>query len=319
MEETLGIIKAVCISDVRGIQKRNVGEANLSIGWGVEDDAHGGEWHRQVSLLSYDKIQEFNSLGAGVKHGDFGENLVVEGIDFRCLPVGTLLRCGEAVLKITQIGKECHNHCQIYNKMGDCIMPREGVFARVIQDGSISVGDRMEVIISSRQLTAAVVTLSDKGSRGERVDNSGPIITMILEQFGYSVESRILLPDDQKRLEEVLADLSDRRQIDLILTTGGTGFSRRDMTPEATMAVAHRHAPGIAEAIRAHSLTITGRAMLSRGVSVIRGGTLIVNLPGSPKAAREILEYILPHLQHGIEILRGDVTECATTERKALK
>lgn len=317
MAETTGIVQAVCISNIRGIQKRDVQSAGIRIGWGVENDAHGGDWHRQVSLLSYEKIQEFNRLGAGVKHGDFGENLVVEGIDFRSLPVGTLLQCGGAVLEITQIGKECHTHCQIYHKMGDCIMPREGVFARVVQEGSISAGDRMEVIVQTRRPYAAVVTLSDKGSRGEREDKSGPLITQMLAKAGYLVEDQILLPDDQKRLEEALVDLSDRRQIDLILTTGGTGFSRRDVTPEATMAVAERNAPGIAEAIRVHSLAITGRAMLSRGVSVIRGGTLIINLPGSPKAAREILEYILPHLDHGIEILRGDAAECATTEREA--
>jgi len=306
-----GIIKAVCISEVRGVQKRQVGSARLAVGWGVEGDAHGGDWHRQVSLLSYDKVQRFNRLGAGVGHGDFGENIVAEGIDFGGLTVGTLLKCNEAVLEITQIGKECHGHCRIYYKMGDCIMPREGVFARVIKDGIISVGDKMEVVMQEKQrFRTAVVTLSDKGACGEREDQSGPLIKRMLEQADYIVEEQILLPDDFGRLEAALIELSDRRQMDLILTTGGTGFSRRDITPEATLAIAERIAPGIAEAIRAHSMRITPRAMLGRGVSVIRGGTLIVNLPGSPKAVRESLEYILPQLAHGIEILRGDAAEC---------
>jgi len=311
MARTTGIVKAVCISDARGVQKHDAAGARLEKDWGIAGDAHAGHWHRQVSLLSYDKICRFNEAGAGVNHGDFGENLVVEGIDFRSLPVGTLLKCGESVLEITQIGKECHTHCQIYRKMGDCIMPREGVFARVIKDGFISTGDIMEAEEpADSRFKAAVLTLSDKGSRGEREDKSGPLIAKMLEDAGYSVEDRIMLPDDLERIKEELINLSDRRQVELILTTGGTGFSRRDVTPEATLAVAGRQAPGIAEAIRAYSIKITGRAMLGRGVSVIRGGALIVNLPGSEKAARESLEYILPYLAHGLEILRGDAKEC---------
>lgn len=307
-----GIVRAVCVSDTRGVQKRDVKTARCRVGWGIEGDAHGGDWHRQVSLLSYDEVRRFNERGADVSHGDFGENLVVEGIDFRSLPVGTLLRCGEAVLETTQIGKECHTHCQIYRKMGDCIMPREGVFARVLHDGSVSVGDVLEVVeMAQKPLRAAVLTLSDKGAAGQREDASGPLIRQMLEQAGYSVEQLMMLPDDRGRIEAELINFADRRRVDLVLTTGGTGFSRRDVTPEATLAVAERNAPGIAEAIRTHSMRITGRAMLGRGASVIRGGTLIVNLPGSPKAVRESLECVLPHLAHGIEILRGDASECA--------
>jgi len=318
MEAGTGIVKAICVSDRRGVQKQSRGSALLQVGWGIVGDAHGGGWHRQVSLLSYCQIQRFIALGAEVNHGDFGENLIVEGIDFRGLPVGTLLKCGETVLEITQIGKECHTHCQIYQKMGDCIMPREGVFARVVQGGGISVNDRMEVVEQTElRIRAAVITLSDKGAKGEREDESGPLLRRMLEEAGYLVEEQILLPDDRKQIETTLKDLSDRRQINLILTTGGTGFSRRDVAPEATMAVAERVAPGIAEAIRAHSMKITGRAMLGRGVSVLRGGTLIVNLPGSPKAARESVELILPHLAHGIDILRGVAAECAAMPDEA--
>ena len=307
-----GIVRAVCLSTARGIPKRNVGTAQLKADWGIEGDAHGGNWHRQVSLLSYDKVLQFNERGAAVQHGDFGENLLVEGIDFRALSVGTRLQCGQALLELTQIGKDCHTHCSIYHKMGDCIMPKEGVFARVLRGGIINAGDEMTVIAQAqRPLCAAVLTLSDKAARGERVDESGPIIAQMLTQAGYPVVHQAVLADEQQQIEAALIDLCDRRQADLILTTGGTGFSRRDLTPEASMAVAERTAPGIAEAIRAHSLTITGRAMLGRGVSVIRGGSLIVNLPGSPKAVRESLAYILPHLAHGIEILRGSAAECA--------
>jgi MOSC domain-containing protein YiiM len=142
----MGIIKGICISEKRGTQKTEVGRAKLVKDWGIEGDAHAGHWHRQVSLLSFEKIEEFRSRGAKVEFGAFGENIIVEGYDFRNLPVGTRFQCGTAVLEMTQIGKECHSHCQIYQVMGDCIMPREGVFAKVLEEGEISVGDELVII-----------------------------------------------------------------------------------------------------------------------------------------------------------------------------
>lgn len=308
-----GIVKAVCISDIRGVEKHPVEEGHLLTDFGIAGDAHGGKWHRQVSLLSYDKVKMFNERGANVEDGAFGENLVVEGIDFRKLPVGTRLSVGSTELEITQIGKECHNHCAIYKKMGECIMPREGVFARVLREGTIRPGDVMEVNFPAkdRPFTAAIIVLSDKGSRGERKDESGPAAKEILDQAGYQTVELLVLPDEPERLKEQLIRLADSRQVDLILTSGGTGFSMRDYTPEATMAVADRNAPGIAEAIRYKSMAVTERAMLGRGVSVIRRKTLIVNLPGSPKAVRESLGFILESLDHGLRILRGSASECA--------
>ena len=309
----MGKVIAVCISREKGTAKENVHHGKFIENFGIEGDAHAGNWHRQVSLLSYDKVEEFNSRGAGVKDGAFGENLVVEGIDFRSLPVGTRLYAGDVVLEMTQIGKECHSHCAIYKRMGECIMPREGVFAKVIQEGVIRPGDtmRVEAPAPDRPFTAAVITLSDKGAKGERKDESGPAAAEMLKAAGYEVVETLLLPDDAERLKTQLIRLADSRQVDLILTSGGTGFSLRDQTPEATMAVADRNAPGIAEAIRSQSMAVTNRAMLSRGVSVIRKKTLIVNLPGSPKAVRESLGFILDSLDHGLAILRGSASECA--------
>ena len=278
----------------------------------MEHDAHGGNWHRQVSLLSAEKIEQFRQK-VWVEYGAFGENLVVEGFDFRSLPVTSRFAIGDAVLEMTQIGKECHNDCVIRQQTGDCIMPREGVFARVVKGGEIHVGDEVTLLPPPEDppLRAAVITLSDKGSRGEREDKSGPLAAELLAGAGYTVEETLLLPDEEAALKAQLIRLADGRQLNLILTTGGTGFSPRDITPEATMAVATRNAPGIAEAIRYHSLTITPRGMLSRGVSVLRGKTLIVNLPGSPKAVREDLEYLLPSLEHGVRIAAGLDGECA--------
>ncbi|MCU6747957.1 molybdopterin adenylyltransferase [Faecalicatena acetigenes] len=157
---------------------------------------------------------------------------------------------------------------------------------------------------------AAVITLSDKSYAGEREDKSGPLIKEMLETEDYEVTEQILLPDEQEEIEKCLCKLCDEKRADLVLTTGGTGFSMRDRTPEATLAVGERQVPGIAEAMRAASLQITPRAMLSRGVSVIRKRTLIVNLPGSPKAVRENLACILPALGHGLGILSGSEGEC---------
>jgi TatD DNase family protein len=143
--KVLAKVIAVCTSSEKGTAKQNIKKAEFVVEHGLKGDAHAGSWHRQVSLLSYQKIENFRAKGAEVEDGAFGENLVVDGIDFRSLPVGTVLACGEVILEMTQIGKECHNHCAIFKVMGDCIMPREGVFAKVIHGGYISAGDEMYV------------------------------------------------------------------------------------------------------------------------------------------------------------------------------
>lgn len=142
----MGKIMAVCISEKKGTQKQNIKESELVENFGLKNDAHGGDWHRQVSLLSYEKIEEFKTRGAQVKDGDFGENLVVSGIDLSSLPVGTKLELNGSLLEVTQIGKKCHQHCQIYHKVGDCIMPREGIFVRVLKGDVVKVGDEIKVI-----------------------------------------------------------------------------------------------------------------------------------------------------------------------------
>lgn len=159
--------------------------------------------------------------------------------------------------------------------------------------------------------TAAVLTVSDRCSRGERVDEGGPLIVQMLEEAGYEVIRSELVADERPQIELALRQLADQTQADLILTTGGTGFSPRDVTPEATLAVCDRPVPGIPEAMRFASMQITMRAMLSRAQAGIRRHSLIINLPGSPKAIRENLSAVLPTLAHGLEMLSGVPADCA--------
>lgn len=166
-------------------------------------------------------------------------------------------------------------------------------------------------LLLKNKMTVAIVVASDKGAAGERQDRSGKEIERIVTEKGYEIVSYAVLSDDFEVLRDELLRLCDEVKVDLVLTTGGTGLSPRDNTPEATLSVAHKEVPGISEAMRSYSMTITKRAMLSRGVSVIRNSTLIINLPGSPKAVCESLEYIIDELEHGIGIMKGTTGECA--------
>lgn len=142
----MGIVRGICISEQRGTAKHEISEAEFIEDFGIRGDAHAGKWHRQVSLLALEKIEDFRSRGASVDTGAFGENLVVEGYDLRTLPVGTRLKVGEALLEVTQVGKECHSHCAIYAQVGDCIMPREGIFAKVLRGGMVRRGDAVDIV-----------------------------------------------------------------------------------------------------------------------------------------------------------------------------
>lgn len=163
-------------------------------------------------------------------------------------------------------------------------------------------------------IKAAILTMSDKGSKGEREDLSGPAIREIIKPYGYEVVEYKIIPDDFDVICRELKRIADDEVANIVFTTGGTGFSERDVTPEATKAVCYRAVPGIPEAIRAYSMTVTKRAMLSRATAGIRKHTLVINMPGSPKAVRESLEFIIAELRHGVEILVGDASECARTD-----
>lgn len=302
---------AVCTSRKRGERKKDVGQGLLTANLGLEGDAHAGFAHRQISLLAMESIQKMVAQGLEVGPGDFAENLTVEGIDLLSLPIGTRLRVGkDAVIRVTQIGKECHNRCAIYHLAGDCVMPREGIFAEVLFGGIVRKGDPIKILPDYR---FGVITASDKGARGERLDKSGPLLKELLRPWG-DVTAYEILPDERDMIARALRTMADRQEVDLIFTTGGTGFSPRDVTPEATLDVIERSIPGIPEAMRAAGMEKTPKAMLSRGVAGIRGKTLIINLPGSPKGVKENIQVLFPVLEHALEIARGCARDCGRNE-----
>jgi molybdenum cofactor synthesis domain-containing protein len=190
--------------------------------------------------------------------------------------------------------------------MGECIMPRLGIFAKVLAGGEVKVGDPVKII-----WRAAVITASDSGANGAREDISGKVAAALLEQNGFYLVKQLLLPDDRALLADAMREICDQNQAQLIVTTGGTGFSMRDVTPEATRDIAQRDVPGIAEEMRRAAMTHTRRGMLSRGISVLREQTLIINLPGSPKAVEENLTAVIDQLDHGLMMLCGTSGNCA--------
>ena len=148
----MGKILALCISEKKGTLKTEINEANFIEDFGIENDAHAGKWHRQVSLLEFNKIDEFRKKGANVDFGAFGENIVLEGIELHTLPIGQLIKIGDVLLEVTQIGKKCHDKCQIYYQVGECIMPKNGIFTKVLKGGKVKVGDECSLVKSDKMI-----------------------------------------------------------------------------------------------------------------------------------------------------------------------
>ncbi|MCI5644075.1 MAG: molybdopterin-binding protein [Peptoniphilus sp.] len=304
-------ICALCISEKKGTQKYAKESVEVVKRFGLLNDAHAGNWHRQVSLLSKESVEEFEKTKEGLKipEGAFGENILIKGLDFDKIKVDTVIVSGDVRLQVTQIGKECHKGCSIRNSVGDCIMPREGVFARVLHGGVLKKGDDISVEFYT-PYKLGIITVSDKGSRGERVDESGDEIERIFSEKGFKISARTIIPDDREIISETIKNFTDKLKLNLVLTTGGTGFSPRDNTPEATLDVLEKNVPGIAENMRLYSSKFTDKAMLSRAVSGIRKGSLIINLPGSLKAVRENIKAFEGPLIHGLDILNENVKDC---------
>lgn len=310
----MGRVEALCISEKKGEQKTPVDRATFVAGHGIESDGHAGDWHRQVSLLAAEDVETVREKLPDVSPGAFAENVIISGIDFTSLGLGSIVRLGpDVVLSVSQLGKACHTPCRIHYLTGDCIMPRLGLFAKVDTGGEVNTGDIAEVVeaVPRERFQAVVLTISDRCAAGEAEDTAGPAVAEILrEKLGAHIYKTAIIPDEKSLIEEKLRHYSDGHSIDLVVTAGGTGFAPRDVTPEATRLVVERLTPGLDEAMRAASMKKTPHAMLSRAVTGIRESTLIINLPGSLRAATENLESILGPLRHGLNLLRGKGGDC---------
>lgn len=307
-------VVSINISEKKGEIKIPIHQGEFIKDFGLKEDSHAGKWHRQVSLLAKESIDLMKSKAStDLNFGDFAENITTQGIILHKLPVGTVLKIGECILKVSQIGKECHHGCNIMQKVGSCIMPTQGIFATIEQGGIIKENDEIQIIKlpQSSIFTYSIIIVSDKGSQGLRQDGCKEKITQILDrEIVYKMVDYTIVPDEMEDIKAAIYK-NINSNVNLILTSGGTGFAKRDITPEATKAVIERETPGISEYIRAKSLEKTNRAILSRAVSGIAQNSLIINLPGSPIAVKESLEFIIDPLKHGLEILLKRDSECA--------
>ena len=307
----MGRVYSVSTSEKKGTRKTNRDKVKVVNEFGIEGDAHGGKWHRQVSFLAKESIEKMVAMGLDVKSGDFAENITTEGIDLCKYPVGTTLRINDIDFVLSQKGKICHKKCAIYYQAGDCVMPREGIFAIVKGDGEVKPGDEVE-IIPKKDLSVAVITLSDKGSRGEREDLTGEgIIDYIKSKIQPSFIRYEMIPDEKDLLESVLVDFADTQEFDIIITNGSTGVAPRDIAPDVTQKVIHKRLPGFEEAMRMESFKKTKHALISRAVVGTRKNSFIINLPGSPKGAIENLDTVFDAIPHAVAKLQGDPSDCA--------
>ena len=301
-------ILSVNISKKKGVNKHPVKEIVLNLK-GIVGDAHAGDWHRQVSLLGIESIEKFEKLAnRKINYGEFAENIRTKGIELYKTTPFDRFKIGELELEVTQIGKKCHSDsCAIFREIGNCVMPKEGIFCRVIKPGKIVPGNIM--LYYPKVFNILVITLSDRASKGEYEDKSGPKIKELTENYfkeinwKFKIENKII-PDDPQTLKKLLLNAKENN-IDVIFTTGGTGIGPRDFTPEVVKAVMDKEIPGIMELIRIKYGQEKPNALLSRGVAGVMGNSLIYSLPGSVKAVNEYMSEITKTLQHLIFMLFG--------------
>lgn len=300
-------VKSVNISKKKGTVKTPVQKIILN-DRGVQDDAHAGNWHRQVSLLSVESMQRAaEQHGRKFNYGDFAENITTEGFELHKAAVFDRYVCGDIVLEMTQIGKKCHSGCAIAQETGDCIMPKEGIFCKVVQGGEVKEGDVFEYI--PRVVKVLIVTMSDRASAGEYEDKSGPFAEDMLSAFfknnirQFSIDRKIL-PDSEEQLKQEVLNAVENKY-DIIITTGGTGIGPRDITPDVIKQLLDKEITGIMELIRVKYGQKTPNALISRSVAGTIGTTLIYTLPGSVKAVKEYLDEIMPTIEHSFRMIQG--------------
>ena len=301
-------VVSVNISEKKGTIKVPVPQIELNE-LGVANDAHAGDWHRQVSLLADESVQRFtHAAGRKINYGEFAENITTKGLELVNTHPLDRLTIGDVELEITQIGKECHGtSCAIFKEVGNCVMPKEGIFARVLKNGTVKAGDPVNYF--PRVYKVLVITLSDRASRGEYSDRSGPRIEQLLASFfdnmkwAYAVE-RKLIPDDAAALKALLEE-AILAKTDIVITTGGTGIGPRDITPDVVKSLLDKEIPGVMELIRFKYGSLKPNALLSRAVAGVMKRTLVYTLPGSVKAVEEYMTEITPTLRHSIYMLHN--------------
>jgi molybdopterin adenylyltransferase len=301
-------VLSVNISEEKGTIKKPV-DAIMLTNNGVKNDAHAGPWNRQVSLLGTESIVKFEKEAIRkIKYGEFAENITTEGAELWTMQPLDRLISGETVLEVTQIGKECHGtSCAIFKEVGNCVMPKEGIFCRVIKPGSLQVGDILEY--HPKVFSVKIITLSDRASRGEYEDRSGPRIKELFEEYLTQHKTLLsfdysLIPDDPESLRSLISEAISEKT-DIIITTGGTGIGPKDFTPEVVKPFIEKEIPGIMEIIRIKYGALKPAALASRSIAGVLEETLIFTLPGSVKAVNEYLAEILPSLNHLLMMVHG--------------
>ena len=291
-----GIVRGICLSEQKGSAKRSVGAAELVAGFGMAGDAHGGRWHRQVRMLDHGDFGRVRERLAELRFGAFGENLIVEGVDCGALGLGSQLWLGaKALIRISQIGKVCHTRCAIFEAMGDCIMPRRGLFGRVLEGGMLAVGDAVEVtVLVARERFQAVILTAGGGD-----ESAGATVAAVLEDgLGAHIYASEAGPGEHEAMAARVRHYCDGHSIDLVVMVGEGGAAAA-----AGRSVAEKLPRRLDEAMGRGCES--DRAIVSDVVSGMCGRTLIINIPGSARAARERVEAVLPALERGLRELRG--------------
>jgi molybdopterin adenylyltransferase len=296
------------ISEKKGTVKNPVPELIIN-DKGVTGDAHAGNWNRQVSLLGTESINKFTTeSGRSFKPGEFAENITTEGMElFHSSPLDRFVH-GDLVLEVTQIGKKCHGEfCTIYREVGNCIMPKEGIFTRVIHGGAIHPGDSL--IYKPKLYKVMVITLSDRASQGDYEDLSGPLVGKLFREYCESIAWNCklephVIPDDPELLKNLLI-MAREEKVDFIITTGGTGIGPRDITPEVVKPLLDKEITGIMDFIRIRYGSDKPNALLSRSQCGIMGNSIVFTLPGSTRAVNEYMSEIVKSVKHMKYMLHG--------------
>ncbi len=301
-------IHSLNISSAKGTIKSPVPSLSFTR-LGAEGDAHAGTGNRQVSLLGLESIRKFGKeADRTFKAGEFAENITTEGIDlYLCAPLDRFVH-GSLVLEVTQIGKKCHGEqCAIFREVGKCVMPREGIFARVLHEGRLETGQSL--VYQPKIYRFMVITLSDRASAGDYEDRSGPAITALFTDFckqqsWQCVQEKHLIPDDSELLKNILL-MAREDKTDFIFTTGGTGIGPRDFTPDVVQAMLDKALPGVMDFIRLKYGSEKPNALLTRSLAGVMGQSLVFCLPGSEKAVREYMAELIPMFRHMKHMLHG--------------